>query len=138
MDTTPGETSAEAGGQTDGSKGTDASGDAGVSSDAIAEGSPGAEGGDGGCGPISTGNGTNCDHCAAAHCCGPYEACANSTDCIAYADCLNACAVDAGGSTPDGGPCFDGCGAAHPTGAGELNAYEGCLFGAYCYYACTN
>jgi hypothetical protein len=93
---------------------------------------------DGGCGPISTGNGVKCDQCAGSHCCAQYSVCVSSSDCLSYADCLNACAVEAGAGTPDGGPCFDNCGAKYPIGENELNSYEGCLFGPFCYFACTN
>jgi len=84
-------------------------------------------GGSGGgtCGGLSTGD-ASCDSCLDASCCAESTACVADADCTALITCGDACSDDA---------CISACFSSHPTGAALLDSISTCLENS-CMSAC--
>jgi len=61
-----------------------------------------------------------CNTCLVQNCCSQAQACANSSECIALLNCINACAM---GDTA----CENNCGTQHQSGVAPYNAVGMCM-----------
>jgi hypothetical protein len=77
----------------------------------------GCQGGGPGATSSSSGGGMACQNCTFQNCMGEAGMCAGNNDCIAWAQCVNACADQA---------CVQACSAAHPASAMQQQAVTAC------------